>query len=346
MLSSILIASLPFVPVITAQRYSATYLPSSVPAQTEEGQAGTNRCEEWGESSQDSLCQNAYINSLEDFCIWGPPYSDGVNATIGTIERVAVAYCTRPGYGTRLIPDGTILGAHFIQTENYVQITGVGDFTKIGIPAGDSGGEMDPHGADGNGNPIGGLVFSSAFGQLQQVHEWTNFQGATEFCLRACKDSDPSAPQRCEHIYDVLGCRWNIPADYSSGTFDSCSGDTAPLQGIYGSSTFHQGDPVTPDPHPIPASSNCRVISALPTNGAAAWVPPGQSSSSSTTTTTSSSSTQSGSSQTTGTGQAQPTTTSGAAGNNGGNSAANGLKGGGFAVAVSLGGAMMAAFFF
>ena len=45
--------------------------------------------------------------------------------------------------------------------------------TSLNIPKGDAGGELDPHGADGNGNPIGGLVFSSAFGQLQQIHEWT-----------------------------------------------------------------------------------------------------------------------------------------------------------------------------
>lgn len=29
--------------------------------------------------------------------------------------------------------------------------SGIGDLTKINIPAGDSGGELDPHGADGNG---------------------------------------------------------------------------------------------------------------------------------------------------------------------------------------------------
>lgn len=51
--------------------------------------------------------------------------------------------------------------------------SGVGNLTNINIPAGDSGGELDPHGADGNGNPIGGLVFSSAFGTLEQIHEWT-----------------------------------------------------------------------------------------------------------------------------------------------------------------------------
>ena len=79
---------------------------------------------------------------------------------------------TQSGYGTRLIPDGTIQGAHFVQTPDYVQVTGtglplpggvvcqcsilcsvlgIGDLTKINVPAGDAGGELDPHGADGNG---------------------------------------------------------------------------------------------------------------------------------------------------------------------------------------------------
>lgn len=44
------------------------------------------------------------------------------------------------GTGARLIPDGAIQGAHFIQTPDYVQITGVGDLTKLNIPKGDAGG--------------------------------------------------------------------------------------------------------------------------------------------------------------------------------------------------------------
>ncbi|KAL0577188.1 hypothetical protein V5O48_004786 [Marasmius crinis-equi] len=80
----------------------------------------------------------------------------------------------RDGYGTRLIPDGAITGAHFVQTPDFVQITGVGNLTFLNIPAADEGGELDPHGQDGNGNPIGGLVFSSAFGQLQEIFEWTH----------------------------------------------------------------------------------------------------------------------------------------------------------------------------
>ena len=90
--------------------------------------------------------------------------------------------------------------------------SGTGDLTTLNIPKGDEGGELDPHGADGNGNPIGGLCFTSAFRQLEQIHEWTvrlpsrmlyvlpplpfsstlllrfqNFMSDSEFCFRACK---------------------------------------------------------------------------------------------------------------------------------------------------------------
>lgn len=35
------------------------------------------------------------------------------------------AHCQmQGGKGTRIIPDGTIFGAHFIQTPDYIQITG------------------------------------------------------------------------------------------------------------------------------------------------------------------------------------------------------------------------------
>ena len=72
-------------------------------------------------------------------------------AAIMYTERIEVAWCIKPGYGTRVIPDGAISGAHFVQTPDYVQVTGVGNLTLVNIPNGDEGGELDPHGADGNG---------------------------------------------------------------------------------------------------------------------------------------------------------------------------------------------------
>ena len=85
---------------------------------------------------------------------WAPPSVGSIGAT----EREEVAWCTKTGRGTRTIPDGTLTGVHFVKTPDYVQVTGQGDFTKINVPQGDAGGELDPHGADGNGNP--GMYYS------------------------------------------------------------------------------------------------------------------------------------------------------------------------------------------
>ncbi|KAI0337992.1 hypothetical protein BDW22DRAFT_1338714 [Trametopsis cervina] len=254
------IAALLALPLVAhAQTYSATYLPTNAPNKSEQGQSGTNQC--GSGSSQSSMCQNVYINSVDDFCVFAPP-QPGPASVIGNTERIEVAWCIKPGYGTRLIPDGSVSGAHFVQTPDYVQVTAVGDFTKINVPAGDEGGELDPHGADGNGNPIGGLVFSSAFGSLQQLHEWTNFISDTELCIRGCRDG-PKAPALCQHIYDTLGCEWNMPGNYNSGVFEKCKGDTGEPMGVYGGSTFHQGDPATPPAHPAPPSSLCTPLSTI-----------------------------------------------------------------------------------
>ena len=45
-----------------AQTYSATYLPSNAPNQTEQGQSGTNQCGTGND--QNSTCQNLYGASL------------------------------------------------------------------------------------------------------------------------------------------------------------------------------------------------------------------------------------------------------------------------------------------
>ncbi|KAF9647665.1 hypothetical protein BDM02DRAFT_2538890 [Thelephora ganbajun] len=259
-----------------AQTYTATYNPSDLPDHSENGQSGTNKCGTG--SNQTSTCQNAYINSVEDFCLFAPP-EPGPASVIGNVEQIVVSWCIKSGYGTRVIPVGSIKGAHFVQTPDYVQITGIGDLTSLNIPAGDAGGELDPHGATGNGNPVGGLVFSSAFnnGKLQQLHEWTNFMSASEFCFRACREG-PQAPALCQHIYDVLGCGWNMPGNYNPGTFENCKGDSGEPMGVYGGSTFHQGDPATPPPHPAPPTSQCTPVGTIGVSTSSS-IPPSVSSS-------------------------------------------------------------------
>lgn len=93
---------------------------------------------------------------MEDFCLWGPPEL----GVVGDTEGEMVAWCTRPGRGTRLIPEGALQAVQFIrvsaflsffsarfssrgasQTPDYIQVTGRLDQTMINIVAGDSGGQ-------------------------------------------------------------------------------------------------------------------------------------------------------------------------------------------------------------
>ncbi|KAF5331744.1 hypothetical protein D9758_017189 [Tetrapyrgos nigripes] len=230
--------------------WNTGYMANNLPSTSQNGQFGINNC--GTSNSQDSKCQTVWINSADDFCLWAPP-SVG---NIGDTEREEVAWCTRSGRGTRAIPNGTLKGVHFVKTPDYVQVTGVGDFTKINIPSGDDGGELDSHGADGKGNPIGGLIFGNTFGNALQYHEWTSFISDTEFCFRACVG--PNAARNCQHIYDLMGCYWNMPANYDAGVFENCEQImSAEPMGVYGSSTWYQGVNPTPAAHPPAKSSNC-----------------------------------------------------------------------------------------
>lgn len=179
-----------------------------------------------------------------------------------------VSYCTKAGRGTRLIPPGTLRSVHFVRTPHYVQVSGTGIFENIHISKEGGGGELDPHGEDGLGNPIGGLVFTNAFGKLAQAHEWTSFIDENQFCLRVCKDGDKAADY-CKHIYDEMGCEFNMPtAPDQLGVFESCEGPDADIVGVYTNhgvvSTFYQDQTKHGQKLPPPKSpqslSNCSAF--------------------------------------------------------------------------------------
>jgi len=88
-----------------------TFSVTNLPNKWEAGQVGTNQCGQWKPSNKKSMCQNVFVNSVSDFCLFGP-YKTG---TIGNQEQEMVSYCTKKGYGTRVMPKGTIKGAHFIK---------------------------------------------------------------------------------------------------------------------------------------------------------------------------------------------------------------------------------------
>ncbi|KAK4058437.1 hypothetical protein OIO90_000596 [Microbotryomycetes sp. JL221] len=255
---------------LAGQRFNYNDLPDKVDTSSGERgpQLGTNRCGPDTEGP-DSLCQTAIINAVDDFCLWAPPTP---GEEVGNIEGHMVAYCTRPGRGARTIPAGALKGVQFIKTPHYVQVTGLMDQTMINMLAGDTGGEMDAHGADQRGNPIGGLVFTNQFGSsggspYTQIVNWHNFMGSNVFCLKACTPTWDFDYRMCEHVYDRSGCAVNAPAAYREGVFESCLGDDQLAPGVYVgangvTSTWTQppeGTPVGELPYvpQIPATSQC-----------------------------------------------------------------------------------------
>ncbi|TXT07484.1 hypothetical protein VHUM_03204 [Vanrija humicola] len=220
--------------------------------------------------NQTSLSRLLSLNGVDDFCLFGP-MEPGPDSLIGNTEPTVVSWCTKPRNNARLIPDGAIHAAHVIKTPAYVQIYGFWDGTKVNIPAGDSGGELDPHGAENLGNPIGGNVTSNIVDGKTDVfyEEWMSFISFDQFCLRICTSESPGVPASlmCEHQLDIMGCRFVMAIEdfYSSNnTFTFCEGENAAPPGLYPQPRFTVGNTVTPTgPAFFPKTSNCVTYSTI-----------------------------------------------------------------------------------
>lgn len=241
--------------------------------------------------NQTSEARLVSVNSVDDWCTFSSP--DG--KAIADTESYTVAYCTKARNNARVIPDGTVTAAHFVKTPLYVQLMALGDFTKIGIQAGDEGGELDPHGATNMGNPIGGNVTSNVSGQDEFYEEWMNFVSYQQVCIRICIAGSDIAPTplECQHTLDEMGCNWVMPGDYSDNKFDTCEGDPAYPPGLYpqgngqtstfqqyfssvytapgggGVQTFVNGSPDQQTPqaaYSLPATSSCSTTATIANN--------------------------------------------------------------------------------
>jgi len=222
------------------------------------------------------MCQTAFVNGLGDFCLWGPASS---NQTISDTEGEEVAWCTAPGHGTRIIPPGTIAGAQLVKTSDYWMITGLLQQTNVNIQDGDSGGELDPGGQDLRGNPIGGLMYSTAFNSSPyQINNWVNFMGSNQFCIKICNPSGSNPTGFCQHTLDRIGSSYNCPSKYTTGSgmqpgeFEVCDSDDMDVPGVYtqGGQTLSYSQPaeslgpITSVPYTprVPSSSNCVTTSS------------------------------------------------------------------------------------
>ncbi|KAF9049350.1 hypothetical protein BDZ89DRAFT_710147 [Hymenopellis radicata] len=166
--------------------------------------------------NQTSYARLISLNSIDDWCIFAPPEA---GVTIGESEAYEVAWCTKARNNARVIPDGTITGASFIKTDFYVQLMAYGDFTKINLQAGDYGGELDPHGASGDGNPVGGNVTTNVVtGEDLHFEEWMSFISYEQVCFRICTNANGTwdAATMCEHKLDEMGCNFVMPGNYIS----------------------------------------------------------------------------------------------------------------------------------
>jgi len=191
---------------------------------------GINQCNSTT-ANQNSLCVNAVVNSIQDFCVFAPPEP---NSLIANVEGECVAWCVNgQKYGTRTIPSGAVTGMQFVKAPGYVAmgLNIVGPL--LYDQASDAGGELDPHGADGRGNPIGSLMYTNAFGGSStgetQATEWHEFIGGTQICMKVCNPSQAtdSRSNLCDNIYDTVGCNANVPLNYGAigNSFVSCLGD-------------------------------------------------------------------------------------------------------------------------
>ncbi|KIP07807.1 hypothetical protein PHLGIDRAFT_19089 [Phlebiopsis gigantea 11061_1 CR5-6] len=234
-------------------------------------QSGYNICNSTTEG-QSSMCQTAFINAVDDWCVWAPPTGP---TTIGDSEGEEVAWCTKPGRGTRLIPEGAITGVQFLKAPSYLEVIAFLDQTKLNLTPDDFGGELDPHGADLRGNPLGGLLFSNALpmsgtgdnNTYTQVEEWHNFIGSNLSCFKACDPKDPNAGSYCYNRLDRVGIPYVCPNQAQNGVFEMCDSDNQYFVGVYTTDgqtvTYTQPPeslgPITSIPFtaPIPSSSNC-----------------------------------------------------------------------------------------
>ncbi|GAC95032.1 macrophage activating glycoprotein [Pseudozyma hubeiensis SY62] len=297
--------------------------------------------------NQTSDSRLASLNSVEDWCTFGPQVPGTV---IGNVEGETVAYCTKPRNNARVIPDGTVTAAHFVKTPLYVQLMALGDFTKIGLVAGDEGGELDPHGATNMGNPVGGNVTSNVSGQDVFYEEWMNYVSYNQLCFRICIAGSEQAPTalECQHELDVMGCNFVMPGNYADNVFETCEGDAAYPPGLYPqgngqTSTFHQyytgeyvvagttysytngaADQTTPTAaYSTPSTSNCQTTASI-SNGIKSLV---SSSSSAATTSSSASRSMSTSARGSSSGSGAAATGSGSSGSSGSSSSGSSSSG-------------------
>ncbi|KAI9466389.1 hypothetical protein BDB00DRAFT_866050 [Zychaea mexicana] len=152
-----------------------------------------------------TLPENPYITlqvqDASNFCTFLPP-ADSENRNIADTEYIANVFClgNNPlAKSAGQMADGFIQSAHYLATDDYVQVTGQIDPAKANLNVTDEGGQYDivmPKGAVCAGN-------------------WKHFVNLIEpagrtYCIRCCHSKVD-----CNRGISEKGCAHIIPGDYS-----------------------------------------------------------------------------------------------------------------------------------
>ncbi|ORY98824.1 hypothetical protein BCR43DRAFT_420669, partial [Syncephalastrum racemosum] len=135
-----------------------------------------------------------------NFCTFLPP-ADSQNRNIADTEYIANVFCmgnTPTAKSAGSIPEGLIQSAHFLATDNYVQVTGQIDPAKGNLNVTDEGGQYDivmPKGA-----------ICTGYKHFVNLIE----PAGHTFCLRCCHSKTD-----CNRGISEKGCAHIIPGDYS-----------------------------------------------------------------------------------------------------------------------------------
>ena len=154
------------------------------------------------------------IDNSKSFCLIIPP---NAGDNIADKEPDGIAACLGNPAGalpTKPMPDGLIQSAHYLKTDDYVQVTGKINPSAYKLNPNDDGGQWDD--ASWGILPKSGCVGYGAY---------LEYFSANQYCVRCCKDPKSES---CNASYDTRGCQAGIPGDYGEGFSDNGSASPAP----------------------------------------------------------------------------------------------------------------------
>ncbi|KAI7876730.1 hypothetical protein K492DRAFT_134936 [Lichtheimia hyalospora FSU 10163] len=186
------------------------------------------------------------VADANNFCTFLPP-TDSTDRLIADSETEADAFCmgsTPKATGADSIPSGFIQSAHFVATDDYVQVTGQIDPSKANLDPTDGGGQYDVKAPDG--------ASCAGYEYFVNLIE----PSSNTYCIRCCNSESD-----CNRGISEAGCERIVPGDYSGPMGDGAgeSSDT-PSSSAAPSST----DSPAPSANPSSSNSADSLSSSLP----------------------------------------------------------------------------------